>query len=760
MVNTPPTGTDPTATAAAINDTTQATLDLTTATTAQTQAYHDLNTVTDVVQTGMDGIEQAATNAGVSLTSLTNLSEQQTEKFAIVSTAAVNARKAFEGFAGVDYSGLTTFSDQLKVLKEALENTPLTKTAELAGILTKGLLNAGASQSTINAAFAKGKEAVLDLANNMMVHADNMARAQTASVQMAARTGELGDIMEKAGPHLQDMNVYLEKQQQMLKLTRDATGLTAAQTEKWYNQLGLIPGALKENVALGDKSGATTSMLTAVIQTATGSGRDMADVMKDLNTAFKDYNLSGEKALLFSVRMHDVSTSLKAPIEDVTSALRGSADAFKMFATGQENASKSAESLATTLNMYGKALESTGLSATSAVEVAANLSNQVAKLNTGQLAYISQQTGGAGGLMGAAQETLKLQTDPGAVVEDAMKTLQQQFGKIVTVQEAATSQAAASINVKQTTMLQTLLGPLAKDQATANRLLEAMKNNDMAQLKSLSKLEPTGVQDAAQKGADMQAKTYGVTTKIMNLVEQIRDIGDRGASGIAGKLTAGATPTGQSLTLFEGKLKSAFSQSMEAGRIAGGVQVQDTAQQLKTGLQSTGGADAAADIHGAMVSLKDIPASLRASVDALAGAFSSGNKDEAKQQQDMLKEFIEGRRQMAKQLEGNPKEQAKVGSEIKAAQAVLDAAGIIKSSPSGQRVGTAAQHAVAYSGGVGAAAAHAAGTGAAPANVPGANPNTLHIVGKFSMDCPFCGKAHDVSPHFKTFAGPSGQSQQ
>lgn len=763
MVNTPPTGTDPTATAQAINDTAQATDNLTTATTAQTQAYHDLNTVTDVVQTGMNNIEQAATNAGVSLTSLTNLSEQQTEKFAIVSTAAVNARKAFEGFAGVDYSGLTTFTDQIKVLKEALENTPLSKVAEGARMMADALIGAGVSSTQVNAALAKGKDAVLDLANNMLVHADNMARAQTASVQMAARTGELGDIMEKAGPHLQDMNVYLEKQQQMLKLTRDATGLTAAQTEKWYNQLGLIPGALKENIALGDKSGATTSMLTATIQAATGAGMSQAETMENLNKAFQDYGIQGEKALLFSIRMSDVSTKLGAPIDDVSRALRGSADAFKMFATGQEDASKSAESLANTLNKYGKALESTGLSATAAVEVASGLSNQVAKLTTGQLAFVSQRSGGAGGLLGAAQETLKLQTDPGAVVKDAMNTLQQQFGKIVTLKDAVASgsQADAAQWQKQTLMLQNLLGPLAKDQATANRLQEAMKAQAEGNPKAIAAaLSEHPIQDAAQKGADMQAKTYGVTTKIMNLVEQIRDIGDWGASGIAGKLTAGATPTGQALSLFEGKLKSAFSQNMEAAKIAGGIQVQDTAQQLKTGLQSTGGADAAADIHGAMVSLKDIPASLRASVDALAGAFSSGNKDEAKQQQDMLKEFIEGRRQMAKQLEGNPKEQAKVGSEIKAAQAVLDAAGIIKSSPSGQRVGTAAQHAVAYSGGVGAAAAHAAGTGAAPANVPGANPNTLHIVGKFSMDCPFCGKAHDVSPHFKTFAGPSGQSQQ
>jgi hypothetical protein len=780
--------TDPTAVTAATNDQAEALSRLTEAYRTQTQAYSDMGSMADVAKNSMDVIDKAATEAGVSLGNLTALTEEQTEKFAIITSAVVRAREAFSGFAGVDYSGLSTLTDQMNVIKEAFATGGMAaaKAVEAVKTLTQQALDLGATQSQVTKAMSLGTGAVIDLATNMAKHADNMARGQTASVQMAARTGELGDVLEKTGDHLQDMNVYLEKQQEMMKLSRDTTGLTATQTEKWYNQLGLIHGALKEDVALGSKSGATTSMLTATIEAATGAGMSQTETMENLNAAFKDYNLVGEKALLFSIRMSDVSTKLGAPIDDVTRALRGSADAFKMFATGQDNASKSAESLAKTLNVYGKALESTGLSATQAVEMAGNLANQTAKLTTGQLAFISQRTGGAGGLQGAAQETLKLQTDPGAVVEDAMKTLQQQFGKIVTVQEAATSQSAASINIKQTTMLQSLLGPLAKDQASANRLLEAMKNRAEGNPKAIAAaLSEHPIQDAAQKGADMQAKTYTVTTKIMDLVEQIRDIGDRGGSAVVGKFTAAGTPTAQGkpetlreqvAALFESQLKKSLFEGREASRAKGGIQVQDTAQQLKTGLGATGGVDAAADIHGAMASIKDLTIFGKSAFKEIVGHFASGDKEGEKQDQAMLKEFVEGRKQMVKQLEGNPKEQEKARVELKAAQALLDGFSVTKSagqqvknfvpfshapsSPSGQRVGTAAQHAVAFSGGAAAGAAHAAGTGAAPANVPGANPNTLHIVGKFSMDCPFCGKAHDVSPHFKTFAGPSGQSQQ
>lgn len=730
---TDPTTADPTVIAAttdSINDQTTAMDDLKKSTDAQNLSYTALNTTSDQVQIGMNGIELAAKNAGLRLGDLSSISKQQTEQFGLLSSSFVNARVAFEGFAGVDYSGLSTFTEQIRDIKTALDNVPAEKAAQSLKMFGDALVKQGVSQTQLNAAMAKGKEAVIDLANNMAVHADNMLRAQTAYVQMAGRTGELGDAWTDAGKNLMNMDDILEKQQEMLKNSREATGLSAQATEKWYNQLGLIPGALKEEVATGSKAGETTSMLTAVIQTATGSGRDMSDVMKDLSTAFRDYGLVGEKALLFSVRMSDVSTRLKAPIEDVTNSLRGSADAFKMFATGQENAASSAESLAETLNTYGKALESTGLSATAAVEVAGNLSNQVSKLSTGQLAFISQRTGGAGGLQGAAQETLKLQTDPGAVVRDAMKTLQEQFGRIVTVQEAATSESAASQNIKQTTMLQQLLGPLAKDQATANRLLEAMKNTNEGQPGAIADaLKPTGVQDAAEKGADLQAKSYGVLTESRNILEEIRDIGDRGAASMAGKVTAGSID--QQLSLSQGAAKGGLQDMMNAARGRGSV-------------SQGAGADTAADIHRTLLSIKDIPAALRTTYDTLKGAISKGDTDTSQKQEEMLAQQIAVQRQLYDQLKGNPAEQAKALSSANSMQALLDSATGVKGSTEDTIRG--AQN-------VSAAARNVPGTGAAPANVPGAGngTNDINIKGHFTIDCPHCGRPSNVSDQAKIY---------
>lgn len=645
------------------------------------------------------------------------MTNQQVTEFSGLSSAVINAREAFTGLSNVDYTGLSTFSGQLKDIKDAIENTPATKMADALKDLGKQLLGAGASQSAVTAALAKGKDAVLDLASNVLKHADNMLRAQTAYIQITAAAGGLGDAWNAAGSNLQNMNDILQKQTEMLGDTIEATGLSADQVENYYAQLGQIPGALTAVIDTSEKGGATTSMLTAAIEVAAGTGRKYADVMTDLKTAFRDYGLVGEDALRFSTRMSDVSTNLKAPIEDVTTALRGSADAFKMFATGQKDAASSAESLSKTLNVYGKALESTGLSATAAVEVAGNLSNQVAKLSTGQLAFISQQTGGPGGLQGAARETLKLQTDPGAVVRDAMKTLQQQFGRIVTVQEAATSEAAASQNIKQTTMLQNLLGPLAKDQATANRLLEAMKNTQGRPEDFAEALTPTTVQDAAERGLKVQQASFSEMSKSRAHLERLRYLADQGAGrGIQAGLTPrpGTTVPG----LSQGEMKANLSETMRTARERGGEQVAATAAGLANGkVADTLGVDAARTLHMVASSLKDIPLTLKSIGETLKSLMPASAQSTVKQQQEDL-----------------------------------------RTRTAASRVGSAVGDAAARPAGV---TTSQTGTGALPANVPGAaGANTMNIVGKITIDCPHCGRPHDASNQFKITSGPAGQAGQ
>lgn len=660
-----------------------------------------MDTVMNKLGSTMNQLNDALAANQISLNDLSSLTNQQINEVTLITTGFIKAREAFTGFANVDTRGLSTFSDQLKDIKDALFSggTAASAAARSLENLAKSMFGDAAASNIMNEARKKGQQISTALLESLekegagvIMHADNMLRLQNAYIQMSASTGRLDDLWKKAGPDLENLNVALAQQTQMLGDTIQATGLNGKQVEEYFGQLGQIPGAMEQIVATSGKAGSGTSMLTATIQAATGMGRKYEDVMTDLKTAFKDYGLVGEDALRFSVRMGDVSTRLKAPIEDVTNALRGSADAFKMFATGQDGASKSAESLAKTLNTYGKALESTGLSASASVEIAGQLSSQVAKLSLGQQAFISQQTGGAGGLMGAAQETLKLQNDPGAVVRDAMDTLKKQFGTIMTVKDAAQSEAAASQWVKQTAMLQTLLGPLAKDQATANRLLEAMKNQGEGNPAALADaLKPTGVQDAEDKGLKLQQQSYSAVSKMRGDVERLRYLADQGSGKIVqGAMTASSMLGNATPTAAQTAVHTGLQESMLAARAKGAETNYEIAQGNKGTPTDLIGVHAAETLTGAAQSLGELPTTVKSVLDTL-----------------------------------------KMGLE----------------SPS-QQVGNAARASVA---------AQPPGASAHPANTttpqgPGANINGqqhINITGKFTIDCPNCGRPTDVSDQAK-----------
>lgn len=721
--------------------------------------------VMDLVSAGMHKIEDVAAQAGVSLNNLSALTDQQIEKFGLASAAALKARESFANFANVDYRGVATFGDHLKVIQDALDSggTAAGQAMRAIDALADKYLNAGVKMDVINRAKRAGVDvskallgAVQAEASGIIAHADNMTRARTAYVQMAARVGELDDVVKAAGAGFANLDTIIERQKAGIRDTAEATGLTVQQTEQWYNQLGLIPGALKSVVDISEKGGRTQSMLSAAIQTAVGTGRSQEDVMKDLNLAFKDYGLVGEKALLFSVRMSDVSTRLRAPIDDVTTALRSSADAFKMFATGQESAAKSTESLAEMMNTYGKALESTGLSASQAVEVVSGLASGVSRLSIGQQAFISQQTGGPGGLMGAARQQLKT---PGEQVKDAMDTLKKQFGQIVTVKDAAESEAAANQWVKQTAMLQQLLGPLAKDQQTANRILEAMKNQGEGNPDAIADaLKPTGVQDAAAKGVDLQKQSNTILTDISHTLDAIRDLGDVGAGRIMGRNAAGATNTQRSTA--EGRISAALSDRMRAAAERSGTRTTALANEMATGnVRATTGMDFGTTLHTTLGVMKDLPVAVEAMGQSIAGAFSRGDEDSAKKEEAQLEEFRRSRLEQARILQGNPEEQAKAQADANAAQRVQDAvkaaAGQAGARPPGSQVGTTARtvagRPAAEIPGV-TAPQGGTGTHVGPGGVPSpTGGQTINIVGKFSIDCPTCGRPHDVSPQAQIY---------
>lgn len=518
---------------------------------------------------------------GISMNANANLTKEQTAAFGMLSVALLGVRKAFDGLSDIDTRGLNTFTQQVTDLQQIiLKDSSLGTMTEKTLAYTAALIRSGAPAKAFMDAAQGGFSAVSKLAMQMAASADNALRLQNVTVQLAAKTGQLNDLYAAAGPNLGKINYLLQLQQKSLTDTATATQLPIDAVEKYYGELGLVPKALDQQVKSGTDANKTVNMLTATIQYATGSGRKYTDVIEDLKTAFRDYNITGEEALKFTARMGQIANRFGFELEDVRAALRGTADVFKMF--GNE-----AEGAADIMNEFLGPLTSGkfGLSGHAAIEVVKGLTEGIRGMGIAQKAFLSAQSGGPGGLMGAFQiEKLLREGKIDEVFDKVKQQMTKQFGQIVTLDEASKSpQAAAQLTKQMMILRQGPLGQFAKDDQSAIRLLEAFRAKAEGRPGAVTPdLGGTVVQDNMKIGVELQKKSTTELSRIRAILEATR-----GAAGVANLSTlqegfTAGTGTPVINTEAMSKLRDNLSQAMEDAASASGRTVSDIASTLQT----------------------------------------------------------------------------------------------------------------------------------------------------------------------------------
>lgn len=682
-------------------------------TVAQSQnAFSSMSTEMGKVGNIFSDLKSRLSAFGISLNEIKSLTSQQTEQFTLISAAVVGARQSFEGLNGVDSTGLNTFTKQLNDLVRIAKGEGPAATAATEAI-TNQLKKLGASDSTIAKATSAGITGLSALAQSMLTAADNGLRLQNAIIQMSANTGSLNDVFELAGPNLDNMNALLAKHEQLMSDTTTATGLSADQVQKYYAVLGSVPKALSSLVVGTGNSDKAINMLTATIKLATGTGRKLEDVTNDLKKAFDDYGLTGTEALKFSAQMSEVAGNLGIELDTVKSALQGTADTFKMFATNQRDATNMASGFAAILNNYAGALERTGFSGVQAVSVIKDMIGQVSNLNIAQKAFLSAQSGGPGGLMGGLQIEKMMRDDPAKVVEmvrNQMKKLS--GGKITTEAEGLTSQGDAAKYEKQRALLQQgPLGALAKGPQEAARLISMFSELDKGKMTSKD-LSNKIVQESIDKGTSIESKSYTAMTAIQGDVSKIRSIMDTGALGMVQKGMAAGTGTGEhgETSVIATNLRSKMKNATEMNN-------EDISSSLSMATQNkklvdTTGRSAAAAISRALDTLSnDLPATVKQSLTVLKKTFTSTDTNfeanAAKAKEILLQNMARDKAASAtlpanKQAENAAKiaEEQKAVNSIGAAVAAkklydLSTVSSRKVNPAGEQVGMAADRAVA-----------------------------------------------------------------
>lgn len=590
--------------------------------------------LSDFISSSSDQLKQLGEyldKTGIKLEETTKLSEGQKAAFGAISVAVLGAGKAYDSLNNIDTRGLSDFSKQIDAMGDSIKNSPLYQT---------GLMKAFSLGKTGDEAAAMATSFV----KNMAASAAQVTKLENAMLQLNARTGTFAELQQAAGPNWNNVNALAEQQNTIIQQTANVFQLSSARVADFYTELGSVQGAINTTIPATGAMGGSVSGLTAAMLLAKGTGREFSAVVNDMRAAFENYNLKGAPALDFTARMTEISQKFNIPLEAVDKSLLSVANNFGIFGNQADGAAR-------LYNNYLGALEKTGISGPQAIGVVQGMTESVKGLSIAQKAFLSAQTGGPGGLLGGFQIEKELREGKLDQVFDRVReTLGKQFGKIVTLEEASQTQAAAEQFQKQVLLLQKgPLGSIVKDDQTAFRVLEAFKAREQGgPVQDLSK---DFLQKSMESGNDLAKQTNTYLGQSVRILEQIRD-----QSGFANldelqKSVTAASGAGTAVapTQATKDLRDILSNQMLSSAQSGSTAAAGAAKSLTQGKVTTELDTRDTDISKSISGLTQIPkgagAAASAIVSNVANYFKDMSKESAEQAEKRYLEDINRRKE-------------------------------------------------------------------------------------------------------------------
>lgn len=300
-------------------------------------------------------------------------------------------------------------------------------------------------------------------------------------VMLAATTGNLSEMIGNVGSNLSGLDDRAESFTTMVTTIADATNMSTEEVAEFSKQLMSMPGALDNMNKTTAIAGEQMHLLTAALRFAAGSGQDSKVVVGELSKMYDNFGTSGEEALKTMNRLKEASNATHLPISTMSEAVFGMSESMSMLGNNTDGI----------INIFAKlapALQRVGVAPAKIFEMTKQITAGIQEMGTAQKAFLSSSTGGPGGLQGAFQVDLLLrQGKTDEVFDKIQKNLRQRMGggSIVTLEQAGqSSQAAAQYQKQLSFMTSKSMGGMAKDEASASRMLEAMAKGDMKEFSS------------------------------------------------------------------------------------------------------------------------------------------------------------------------------------------------------------------------------------------------------------------------------------
>lgn len=401
-------------------------------------------------------------------------------QFASISAFALGAAESFRNLNGsVDSGKVNNYTDQWKQLVAQFDGSPAKILASKEAMITFHSImgKAGVSASGMTAAAAAMKDGLLDTATAILTNADNMRHLENAFIMTSASGGTMSEFLKDAGTHLENLSTMALKAAVAQNATQKATGATDKAMEDMLNNVKELPGGfLHMSDAMQGVSGDMT-ILTAAMQYADGAGRKQADVVDDMSQGMLEYGMSMPKSLEYSNQITAASEALGAKMGDVKAAVHYTTDAFKFQVFAGTDADKMTQGMTKSMEAYVTQLKNVGVPIQNAIAFSKDYVDQIHNMSVGQEAFLSQQTGGPGGMMGAIQMELLKKNNPEEFQKKYMESLKKTIGgNMVTQEEGAKSQGAANQYEKEVQFITKGPNALTTDIDKVPAIIAAMKN--------------------------------------------------------------------------------------------------------------------------------------------------------------------------------------------------------------------------------------------------------------------------------------------
>lgn len=430
-------------------------------------------------------------------------------------------QKSFEGFKGTLGDGSLSagqFAEKVGSLALALSSNKFANT--LFGGVPQQFSVMGESAKVLQAQLANlpGVAALGEKGRKWLELADAGRNMERGMLMSAAATGQLSNMFDNMGRGLKNLPNAVAMFNQQTQQIGDITGQSSAQVAMMYREFLRIPGVLTEVDKQTTIAGQGMHLLTAEFALASGTGQTNEQVMKETSFAVQNLGLSAEKSLMFIAEMRDASEKTGIPLEKMTDLAQNAAGAFALWGDNTAGTISMIEKLGPGLRNAGATLEQTQ-------RILGDTTNAMAKMTTAQRAFLSSQTGGPGGLQGAFEIELLLKQGKSAEVMSKLKEnmMQKLGGPLVTLEQAAGGgEAAMQFQKQRAFMMSPAMGGMAKDERSADMLLEAMaKGGEMPKLEDAMVRGNENLKTAIDQGTQIQKRMRDESIKASNFLQAI-----------------------------------------------------------------------------------------------------------------------------------------------------------------------------------------------------------------------------------------------